>query len=364
MAIGFRARAVYLGYSSDFPSRPGWEVKQEETAAGIQKVEPSLAFSRISFHPLTHFLTWPLLFLFLREIFVLTINVIFDTTYQSNINTDHLSCFFNIDDAVDWKTTIKPFNANIWETDSALLDNPISDSDFDIFFPFDQKENSTDRVTKKKKISFLDPGDLHKKASSPENDHNRLNPKNVDSYKTHDDEASVIPSGGALISSDNYASSQLLNVSGHAATLGRSQDLELPLNSPDSHEPETPTDLGDYMPCTDSAKTSPSGDAPRAKRRRRQYENDPVADKEFFPSRREKKARLRKADRRSLDVINHGNCLRVKRVSLVIDKKSLCYEWNSYSERWEYRNNSEIIFMSSDIMDGLFAQLEADLLRV
>ena len=295
-------------------------------------------------------------------------DVAFNTAHQSDINTNHLSGIFGIDDAVDWRATIVPDDFNIWETDSALLDSPVSDSDFDIFFQFDEEEDSTYRVVERNNFSFFDPGEHRKKASPPPEDGRAVNPKDVDSCEAYDDEASGVSSDGALTSSDGCASPQLSNVPDHATTLCGSQDSEQSLKSPE--EAPTVKDLDDHTPCTDSARTrkcsvstSSSGDAPRAKRRRR-HEDDPVADEEFFPSRREKKARLLGADRRSLEVIDHENCLRVKCVSLMIDEESLCYEWNRHSEQWECKNDSEMAPTSSDIMNDFFAQPGADLLHV
>jgi hypothetical protein len=61
-------------------------------------------------------------------------------------------------------------------------------------------------------------------------------------------------------------------------------------------------------------------------------------------------------DRRSLEVIDNENCLRVKCLSLMIDEESLCYEWNRHSEQWECKNDSEMAPISSDIMNVTLAE--------
>jgi hypothetical protein len=198
-----------------------------------------------------------------------------------------------------------PFDVSVSETDSSVLDSPVSDSDFGAFFQLDEEEDSTDRAAVRDTVSFPDPDQSRMKASPPQDVYDELNLKDVDHCEPHDDEASEVSSGGAITTSDGCASPQLLDVPGQAATLCESQDSEQASESPDLHASvEVPTikDLDDHAPDIDSRKTrkcsfstSSSSDAPRAKRRRRRREDDPV-DEEFFPSRREKKARIQEAN--------------------------------------------------------------------
>jgi hypothetical protein len=199
-----------------------------------KKVERSLAiisllfFLQLSFSPssliLPPFLTIP----------VPTMDVAFDTAHQASLDTSHLSSFFAIDDTADWRATMEPFEISVSETDSSVLDSPVSNSNFNSIFQLDEEENRTNRATKTVTVSVADPGEPHTKAS-PLDIHDGLNAKDVERCELHDDQAAGVSPGGALATSDGCASPQLLDVPDQAGTLCGSQESEQSLKSPDSH---------------------------------------------------------------------------------------------------------------------------------
>ena len=103
-----------------------------------------------------------------------------------------------------------------------------------------------------------------------------------------------------------------------------------------------------------ASDTSIRTDALRSNKRRRE-------DPEYFPSERERRKRT---CTRPAEPSDDNNCLRVQSVCLLLDDESFRYEWSRHRKQWECKDPFGMDPVVSDVMNDLFVQPGAGLLRV
>jgi hypothetical protein len=287
---------------------------------------------------------------------------------------DHLPDSLAVYDEVDWRALWEAPDTNDSQKDAAVLDSNVFDceADFKSFLQFDEEEDDMDKVSVSSNASSLEAAGRQTKTSIPPQDGCDGSIPQGKRCEPHDNEALRVPPGGTPTNPIGSASPQPLELPHQAASLRSSPDSEQSSRSPGSHLPvESPAakDLEDPAANVDpgrtrkrSSRTSFSPGATRAKRRRRRDDLD--ADTEYFPSRRQKRARMREESTRSRELLDSKNCLRVHGVTLTIDEERRRYEWNRHSGRWEWKDDPEVEPTSSEVMKELFAQPGTDFLHV